>query len=100
MVKRPKEYVWSSYHANGWGNESWLKQHDEYKRLGRTKEERCRYYRELFKHHADGVDIELIRKASSSCQPVGDNRFKRLIEKKYGIKLGRDRRGRPENMGC
>jgi len=43
MVKRPKEYVWSNYHANGWGNESWLKQHDEYKRLGRIKEERCRY---------------------------------------------------------
>ena len=95
MVKSPEEYLWSSYHHNAWGDESWLVMHDEYIRLGKTNELRCQRYRALFKNHLNDVDIDLIRKAAHYCQPVGDDRFKYAIEKKYGIKLGQDRRGRP-----
>ena len=95
MVKRPEEYRWTSYHTNAWGDESWLKLHEEYKRLGKTKEQRCQNYRALFENHLDDSDFSLIRKAAHYCQPVGDDRFKAAIENKYGIKLGQSRRGRP-----
>jgi len=99
MVKRPEEYVWSSYHSNAWGDTSWLAQHEEYKRLGSTVSERCLHYRELFKNHVDSEDIDLIRKAMHYCQPVGDDRFKKMLEEKYGVKLGQTRRGRPVGDG-
>jgi putative transposase len=34
MVKRPDQYRWSSFHANAWGDSSWLLYHPEYLRLG------------------------------------------------------------------
>ena len=98
MVKRPEEYRWSSYNSNAWGDESWLIPHDEYNRLGETKEIRCRNYRELFKNHIDSVDVHLIREAAHYCQPIGDDRFKHDIEMKYGIKLGQSKRGRPKKV--
>ena len=96
MVKRPEEYKWSSYGSNAWGDDSWLLQHEEYKRLGATREQRCQNYRMLFKGHVEPADIDLIRKAAHYCQPVGDDRFKEMIEKKYGVKMGLTRRGRPK----
>ena len=72
--------------------------HDEYKRLGATKDKRCLNYRSSFKNHLDDIDIDLIRKAAHYCHPVGDDRFKEEIERKYGISLGQDRRGRPKLM--
>lgn len=98
MVKRPEEYKWSSYHCNAWGDESWLVLHDEYKRLGDTKDKRCLNYRSLFKNHLDDNDIDLIRKAAHYCQPVGDDRFVEEIERKYGISLGQNRRSRRKLM--
>ena len=70
--------------------------HEEYKKLGVTQEIRCRHYRALFKNHIDVTDIDLIRKATHYCQPVGDDLFKEEIEKKYGIKVGQVKRGRPK----
>ena len=96
MVKSPEEYKWSSYGSNAWGDKSWLIPHEEYKRLGVTQEKRCYNYRMLFNTHLDEVDVSLIRKATHYCQPVGDDRFKGMIEKKYGIKMGLTRRGRPK----
>ena len=95
MVKSPEEYRWSSYHVNAWGDNSWLVLHDECKRLGATKKVRCQRYRSLFVNHLNDVDVDLIRKAAHYCQPVGDDRFKEAIEKKYGIRLGQTHRGRP-----
>ena len=64
-------------------------------RLGKTKEQRCQSYRALFKNHLDDSDLDLIRKSAHYCQPVGDDRSKKAIEKMYGITLGQSRRGRP-----
>ena len=102
MVKRPEEYKWSSYGSNAWGDESWLKPHEEYKKLGTTQKKRCYNYRMLFNNHLAKDDVMLIRKAAHYCQPVGDDRFKEMIEKKYDIKMGLTRRGRPtiiDNLG-
>ena len=71
----------SSYQTNAWGDESWLVLHEEYKRLGKTKDQRCQSYRALFKNHLDGSDLDLIHKAAHYSQPVGDDRFKKAIEK-------------------
>ncbi len=95
MVRRPEEYRWSSYGSNGWGDPSWLTQHAEYLRLGRTTEERAHAYRELFRHQISEENLHLLRKAAHYCQPVGDDRFRAHIEDRYGVRLGHMRRGRP-----
>jgi len=95
MVERPEEYRWSSYGVNAWGDISWLVPHDEYRRLGNNAEERQTAYRELFRYQLSEVDLQLIRKAAHYCQPVGDDRFREQIERKYGIKVGQMKRGRP-----
>jgi len=95
MVERPEEYRWSSYAANGWGDESWLVPHEEYLRLGKDSEGRAFAYRELVNCQVSEENLHLIRKAAYYCYPVGDERFCRDIESKYGNKLGRMQRGRP-----
>jgi putative transposase len=95
LVKRPEEYRWSSYGVNAWGDGSWLQSHEEYLRLGRTREARCQAYRALFNVSLSEENLHLIRKAAHYCQPVGDDRFRQQIEEKYGIKPGQMKRGRP-----
>ena len=95
MVKRPEEYKWSSYGVNAWGDDYWLVPHDEYLSLGNTTEERCYAYRDLFKTQLSEENLHLIRKSAHYCQPIGDDRFRVQIEKRYGINLGRMKRGRP-----
>jgi len=70
--------------------------HDEYLRLGHGSEERCDAYRELFKHQLNAADLHLIRKASHYSQPIGDDRFRIMIEEKYEVKIGPMKRGWPK----
>lgn len=98
MVEEPEAYPWSSYLANAWGKDSTLVHHDEYLGLAGDKASRCRAYRELFRQPLADRDIDLIEKANHYCQPVGDKRFRRQIEQKYGIKLGQSWRGRPRKI--
>jgi len=98
MVTKPEEYKWSSYQANAWGRESNLTPHVEYLKLGASVESRCHAYRELFKNQLSGTDVHLIERASEYCSPLGDDRFCRQIEMKYGIKLGQSARGRPKKL--
>ncbi len=95
MVGRPEEYRWSSYGANAGGERGWLREHEEYRRLGRTGAERCHAYRELFKAQVSEQDLHLIRNAAHYCQPIGNDRFRVQIEQRYGIKVGQMARGRP-----
>jgi putative transposase len=95
MVSKPEEYKWSSYLVNAWDRKSLLTYHDEFLKLGVDSESRCYAYRELFKNQLTTDDIHLIENASEYCQPVGDNKFRHEIERKYGIKLGQMSRGRP-----
>lgn len=98
MVRKPEEYKWSSYLVNAWGGMSSLTAHEEYLKPGSDNEARYFAYRELFKYHLSEQDIHLIENASNYCQPVGDDRFRKLIEKKYGVKLGQASRGRPRKV--
>ncbi len=95
LVDKPEAYPWSSYLSNAWGRGSALVQHDEYLMLGQDKTSRCHAYRELFRDRLTDEDIHQIELANRFCQPFGDERFRRQIERKYGIKLGQSARGRP-----
>lgn len=98
MVKRPEEYPWSSYGVNAWGDNYWLAPHVEYLSLGKTTEERCYAYRELFKVQLSEENLHLIRQSAHYSQPIGDDRFREQIEKRYGITLGQSKRGRPKKV--
>lgn len=95
MVTRPEAYRWSSYGATAWGDATWLTPHVEYRRLGTTPEARCYAYRELFKTQVANEDLHVIREAAHYCQPVGEDRFREALARKYGIRVGRMARGRP-----
>jgi putative transposase len=95
MVDRPEAWRWSSYGSNAYGHTGWLRRHEQYMALGASREDRCLAYRELFRAHLDGQEIHLIRRAIYYCQPVGDDRFRQQIERRYGVRLGQMRRGRP-----
>jgi putative transposase len=95
MVQRPEAYRWSSYAFNAYADPGWLQRHERYMSLGISRDEHCHAYRELFRSHLDGEDIHLIRQAAHYCQPVGDDRFRQQIERRYGIRPGQMRRGRP-----
>lgn len=96
MVVRPREYRWSSYRVNAFGDASFLEAHATYRCLGKTKRERCAAYRALFRHHLSAKDVHLIRRAAHYCQPVGDDRFRERIEQQYKVKLGYMKPGRPK----
>ena len=73
---------------NAWGDRSWLTPHEEYHRLGKSANERCYEYRELFRHQLSEIDLHRIRSAAHYCQPIGDDRFRQQIEERFGIKAG------------
>jgi hypothetical protein len=45
-------------------------------------------YRELFRNSLDLDDIHKIQQGTRYNHPVADDRFCRMIEEKYGIKVG------------
>lgn len=98
MVNRPEEYRWSSYGAHAWGDKAWLTPHAEYIGLSENFADRRHAYRELFRCQLSEADLHQIRKAAHYCQPIGDDRFREMIEKQYGIKLGQSKRGRPKKI--
>lgn len=95
MVARPDEYRWSSFAANAWGEESWVTPHGEYLRLGESRPNRMAEYRKILQEQVPNEDLATIRKAAHYNQPVGSNRFRKMIEKQYGLKPGYINRGRP-----
>ena len=98
IVERPEEYSWSSYGTNAWDDCSWLTPHQEYLRLGKTPDQRCKSYRDLFATQVCHKDLHLIRKAAHYCHPVSDDGFRKQIEDKYGLRLGYMKRGRPKRV--
>jgi putative transposase len=97
MVFHPKEYEWSSYRANTSRFSSWLEPHKGYLSLGNSSADRIASYTTLLAENLDNKSLSIIRKSSHYCQPVGDSGFREKIERKYGVKLGYARRGRPRD---
>jgi putative transposase len=82
MVSHPSEYPWSSYHYNALGQPNEIvTPYLEYRRLGKTAEERQAAYRQLFKHHVPENCISDIREATNKAWALGSDQFKQRIRK-------------------
>jgi len=98
MVNQPKDYRWSSYHANALGKAgNLIVPHHEYLRLGRNDEARLLAYRALFKAHLDEEIVGQIRNATNGNYALGSERFQREIETALGRRARRGQAGRPVN---
>lgn len=96
MVKHPRDYRWSSYHANGEGrHDALLVSHEEYLRLGREGTARREACRALFKAHLDAETIEAIRLATNGNFVLGAERFQKQIAKMLKRRVVPGRPGRP-----
>ena len=99
MVEFPSDYKWSSYCSNAEGiSNRIIESHELYKRLGKTCNERCESYKELFKNKYDCSEDEKINKAVEFSVPTGDGIFKAQIERMLGRKVGQAYRGRPRKI--
>ena len=82
MVAHPSGYPWSSYRYNALGQpDDLVTPHLEYRRLGKTDEERQAAYRQLFKHHIPESSVAEIREATNKAWVLGNDRFKQRIQK-------------------
>lgn len=94
MVAHPSEYPWSSYRRNALGQTNDLITPQlEYRRLGKTDEERQAAYRQLFKAHIPESSLDEIRDATNKAWALGDGRFKQRIQKQL------ERRIEPNTKG-
>ena len=94
MASHPSEYSWSSYHHNALGKpDDLLTAHVEYRRLGKTDDERQAAYRQLFKHHIPESSINEIREATNKAWVLGNDRFKQRIQKQLERRVAPAARG-------
>ncbi|MBC54468.1 MAG: transposase [Gammaproteobacteria bacterium] len=99
MVNTPEEYLWSSYRENALGARGWMQPHAEFLALGESVAARREAYMQLFDKPVNRHQLTLIRSATHSCQPVADNRYKKELKEKYGLRIGRLRPGQPRKNG-
>jgi len=95
MVCEPADYPWSSFTQNTSAKLGWLREHGEFSGLGSTRSRRIASYMQLFNYNQSESDIDLIRAAAHYCQPIGDDAFRREVEKKFGLRRGYMKRGKP-----
>lgn len=94
MVAHPSEYPRSSYHHNALGQlDALVTPHLEYRRLGKTTDERQAAYRQLFKHRIPNASLDEIREATNKAWVLGNDRFKKRIQKQL------ERRVEPKAKG-
>ena len=96
-VKSPGHCRWSSYRYNAQGkNDRIVTEHPLYTALGRTKATRRETYKDLFKAHIDAEQLKSIRAAWQTGTPLGNDYFRKKIERKLKTRIGQARRGRPD----
>jgi putative transposase len=96
MVTEPELYVWSSFQINALGKDSSLcAPHQNYMRLGNTKEERQLAYLKLFKEGLPLIQLEKIRESTKSGLVFGSDKFADKMESITGLILTKQKPGRP-----
>jgi putative transposase len=81
MVEAPGAYRWSSYRCNALGEEDGLvTEHDLYRRLGRSAEQRQSAYRDLFQQAVAGEFLSAVRDATNKGWALGNERFRSQVE--------------------
>lgn len=96
MVLHPAEYRWSSYRANGQGEESRMVQpHALYLALGNDAEGRRAAYRELFRYELEPNVIDEIRRATNGNFALGNESFGAQVAAALGRRAKPGKPGRP-----
>lgn len=96
MVRHPRDYRWSSFHANGDGRkDSLVTPHEEYLGLARNDDERRASYRALSKAPLDPEVVARIRSATNGNVVLGSKRFEDQIAKLLKRRVTRGKAGRP-----
>ena len=94
MVAHPSEYRWSSYAANTQGaDDPLVAPHAEYRALGRSADDRCAAYRQLFRAHLGDEALAQIRDATNKSWVLGNDRFKQRVQRQL------ERRVEPAERG-
>ena len=99
MVAHPRDYPWSSYARNAYDergvNADWIKPHEQYVRLARTKDARLSAYRSLFKAAIAKNELAQIRDCTHKGWALGSDAFKALMEQQTDRPLSSKGVGRP-----
>ena len=96
MVRHPREYKWSSYHAHAHGTaDALVSDHDLFRRLGPDAQARRQEYRGLFRAVLAEEFLDAVRAATNGGWALGDARFKRQIAKALGRRVTPLPKGRP-----
>ena len=96
MVRHPRDYRWSRFHANGDGKtDALITPHGQYLGLARNEDGRREHYRALFKAHLDPEVITKIRTATNGNVVLGNKRFEDQIAKMLKRRVTLGKAGRP-----
>jgi putative transposase len=96
LVKEPREYQWSSYRANVFGEyDALVREHERYRDLGVDAAQRRAAYQTLFDEPMDEEFIATLRAATNGGWPFGGDEFKQLIAQSLGRRVAPLPRGRP-----
>lgn len=96
MVRRPRDYPWSSHRAHADGRpDAVLSDHAILKTLGRTAQARQEEYRGLFHTALDEEFVEALRAATNGGWALGDARFQKQIAKAAKRRVAPLPKGRP-----
>lgn len=99
MVEHPGEYRWSSYRANGQGeNDALVRPHILYEGLGRDVPGRQAAYRELFRHELDPGLVDEIRRAANGNFLLAEGRFAAEVATTLGRRVLPGKSGRPRKV--
>jgi len=94
MVLHSADYPWSSYRFNALGEVNVnITEHPLYLSLAGTAELRMTQYRSLFEGHLSATHIESIRDATSKSWVLGNDLFKKKIEKQLRRSISPKPRG-------
>ncbi|MBI4983942.1 MAG: transposase [Rhodocyclales bacterium] len=99
MVEHPGEYRWSSYRANGQGEENALvRPHALYEALGLDAASRQAAYRELFRYELEPDTVDKIRRATNGNFALGSERFAAEVSAVLGRRALPGKSGRPRKV--
>ena len=94
MVDHPSAYPWSSYQHNAVGNLiEFLAPYAVYLELAKTNKARQNHYQALFENNIPDDTLAEIRESINRAWVLGDERFKRQIEKITGRRASPPARG-------
>jgi putative transposase len=98
-VRHPQDCRWSSYRAHADGEaDPLVHDHELYERLGRHAHARQVAYRQLFRTQIAQVDVDAIRAATNKAWGLGDDRFKRKVQRLAGRRAPPLAKGRPRKV--